>query len=138
MASIHIERKTHYSAFVFGGAVVANVVLLWWLVPGHGMMGAAFAMVATYAAVGFAFLIIAARIHPIPYRYGKIATILMLMTIIHVASLWISHESLLLGLLEKLLLLGSFPLLLVAVGFFGPGDLQRARDLLGTMRGARA
>ena len=138
VASIHIERKTHYSAFVFGGAVVANVVLLWWLVPGHGMMGAAFAMVATYAAVGFAFLIIAARIHPIPYRYGKIATILMLMTIIHVASLWISHESLLLGLLEKLLLLGSFPLLLVAVGFFGPGDLQRARDLLGTMRGARA
>jgi O-antigen/teichoic acid export membrane protein len=138
VASIHIEQKTHYSAFVFGGAVALNIALLWCLVPRYGMMGAAYATVVTYAGVVCAFLWIAERLHPIPYHYGKMVLLVGLMTALALLGRLVPAEPLLLGLAEKLLLLAAFPALLLLFRFFGAEDVRRARAFLGSRSSARA
>ena len=139
VASIHIEQKTHYSMYVYGFATGMNLLLLRLLVPGFGMLGAAWAIVATYAVVTGAYWWIAARIHPIPYRRLKITGLVGLMTGLYVAGTFLPARTSAATLLGKTLIFAAFPLLLLVFRFFSAEDVARARRYLRSkLRLARA
>jgi len=130
VAGIHVRQKTHYSAYAYGLGMILNLLLLAFLVPRFGMMGAAFAGVVTYGAVSIALWAIAQRIYPIPYRLGRIGALLGLLTALYLVGLYLSPSALALRLAFKLACLGAFPGLLIALGFFTPEELARVRALV--------
>ena len=127
VAGIHVRKKTHCSAYAYGAGVVLNLALVWLWIPRYGMMGAAFAMVTTFGAISLALAGMAQRLHPIPYRPRRIVAVLALMTALYGLGRLVSGASLFVQLPAKLACVSAFPLLLVAVGFFEPSELARAR-----------
>lgn len=55
----HYMKKNKYLPLTTGSAALANALLNWWLIPRHGMMGAAISMVVSYAVLYGATLILA-------------------------------------------------------------------------------
>jgi len=131
VAGIQIQRKTHYSAYVYAVGAGANVLLLWWLVPRFSMMGAAVAMVLTYLGITITLYRIAQGLHPIPYRVGKVFGALCLMTALYLPSRALPAETTLATVGAKLALLALFPVLLITLRFLGAEDVARARKVLG-------
>jgi O-antigen/teichoic acid export membrane protein len=132
VAGIQVRRKTQYSAYVYGVGSALNVGLLWVLVPRFSIMGAALSMVLTYFAISVTLYLIAQRLHPIPYRVGKVLGVLLLMTAIYLPSRMLPAETTLATLAAKSVLLLLFPTLLVGFRFLAAEDIARARGLLGS------
>jgi len=130
VTGIHIQRKTHYSAGLFIVGSFANVALLALLVPTWGMLGAAWATVLTYVGLSGGLYAIAQRLHPIPYRLDRIALLLAIVSALCLGGERIRMESIVLTCAAKLAVLALFPAILVAIGFFHHGELDRARALL--------
>ncbi len=127
VAGIHVRKKTHYSAYAYGAGVLMNLILLRLWIPTYGMMGAAFAMVATFGAISLALAWLAQRLHPIPYRPRRILALLALMTALYAPAILLHDAALIVRLATKAGCLAAFPLLLLACGFFEPSELARAR-----------
>lgn len=132
VASIHIETKTHYSSYVYGGAMGLNLTLLWLLVPRFGILGAASSVLITYGGVTCAFLWIASVLHPIPYRLAKTGGALAAAVAIYCVSRFVPPVSDVSNLAMRALLLASFPVGLWLAGYF------RERDLDAVLSFARA
>lgn len=58
-----------------GGGALLNIALNLALIPTFGMMGAAWATLATYVASAAVTLVVSRRLLPIVYEYGKLASI---------------------------------------------------------------
>jgi O-antigen/teichoic acid export membrane protein len=130
VAGIHIHRKTHYSAVLFVGGSIVNLGLLAVLVPAYGMLGAAWATILTFAGLSGGLYLIAQRLHPIPYRLDRVALLLAIVSVLGLGGQRIQVESILLACAAKLGVLALFPLIVVAIGFFRHGEIERARALL--------
>ncbi len=76
IAGIYIKEKSRYlPAITFAGAGV-NVIVNILLIPPLGMMGAAIATLAAYAAMALTLYIVVRRFYPVPYEWGRIGVIL--------------------------------------------------------------
>jgi O-antigen/teichoic acid export membrane protein len=74
---IYLEKQTKYfiHATVVGSTV--SVILTALLVPSIGMMGAALATSLAFASMAMTLLFYSQRVYAIPYRWGKIAEIVL-------------------------------------------------------------
>ncbi len=74
-AGIYIEKKTQYLPLVtFAGAAV-NIAANFMLIPVSGMFGAAWATFLAYLTQAVVTLVVARKIYPVPYEWGRIARI---------------------------------------------------------------
>ncbi|MCC6642431.1 MAG: oligosaccharide flippase family protein [Deltaproteobacteria bacterium] len=129
VTGIHVRQKTHYSSYAYGVGMVINLALLLLLVPRFGMMGAAFAVVITYATVSLALWAIAQRIYPMPYRLGRVGALLGMLTGLYLLGIFLAPEPVWLRVPFKLGCLAAFPGLLLVGRFFTPDELAKARAL---------
>jgi O-antigen/teichoic acid export membrane protein len=81
-AGIYIKEKSIYVPFITGLGALINVVVNFALIPSMGMMGAAFATLASYVVMAAGFFIITQKFYKIDYEYGKLAKLFFIIIII--------------------------------------------------------
>ncbi|HZU82851.1 MAG TPA: polysaccharide biosynthesis C-terminal domain-containing protein, partial [Polyangiaceae bacterium] len=118
-------RRTQFNWVVTGAAAVLNIVLNVLLIPSHGMMGAAIATVAAYAAMFAAMTWNAQRVFPVRYQWRRVASVIGVS-----AGLAALGKALHVGLPLAILLALGFPLALAPLGFYLPVERRRLRALL--------
>jgi O-antigen/teichoic acid export membrane protein len=114
--------RTEFNFPATAAALVANVALNLALVPSLGIVGAGLALVASYLVVLALMYVFTQRLFPVPYEWGR------LLRVLAVSAALVGLGELLLptsgfeGLALRTLFWLAYPLALLAVGFFTPGE----------------
>jgi O-antigen/teichoic acid export membrane protein len=129
--------RTGYIFPVTAVAAGANLVLNLVLVPELEIVGAGLALVISYVLMLALMYAVTRRLFPVPFQWARMARIVAI-----AGGLYALGETLLPtegadGFLLRAALLGAYPLLLFASGFFEPRELQQLRALAARLR-ARA
>ncbi len=80
-AGIYIEEKTKYFPLVTISGAVVNVAVNFTLIPTFGIMGAAWATLASYIVMAGGLFIVSQRFYKIDYEYSKILKIFFIVGI---------------------------------------------------------
>lgn len=107
IAGLYIEEKTSYFPLITGLGALVNVVVNLTLIPQLGIMGAAWATLASYVVMAGGLFIVSQKFYRIDYEYKKIAKIFALIFISGIAYYYfISIDLLTIGI--KLIILVGF------------------------------
>jgi O-antigen/teichoic acid export membrane protein len=128
-AGIYIEEKTKYFPLVTGAGALVNIAANFLLIPRLGIMGAALAVLASYAVMALLLHHYARKFYPIPYEYGKLARILGAVVTTAAAYYWLYYR-LGIALWHRFALLAGFVALLFVMRVVRRGDLRRIKGLL--------
>jgi O-antigen/teichoic acid export membrane protein len=135
VAGIYIQKKTGrlpVMAFVGAGTnVLANLLLI----PALGIMGAALALLLSYAAMAILVYVLVQKIYPIRYEWERIAKIVVSALIVFL--LWLLVPAGPLELVWEIALLVLFGLLMYWMRFFSPSELAGLRLMLAVRRGRK-
>lgn len=71
-AGFHIQKKTSWFPIATGAAAIVSVGATWLLVPGYGMLGAAWAKVAAYLISAGVLFWAQKKVFPVNYNWGRI------------------------------------------------------------------
>ncbi len=112
---IGISKKARYYPIVTLASAGTNVAGNLLLIPPFGIMGAAWATVASYAVMAGLGLLISQRLHPIPFELGRLARVVAAAAAVYAASL-LAPEAFVSAVAAKCALLLAFPVLVVATG----------------------
>jgi O-antigen/teichoic acid export membrane protein len=118
-------RRTQFNWIVAGVAGAVNVGLNFALIPPYGMMGAAIATAAGYAALFVCMALNAQRVWPVPYQWRRVLTAAGA-----AIALTAVGRALDVPLPVAILLCLVYPLALAALGFYLPAERARLRRLL--------
>jgi O-antigen/teichoic acid export membrane protein len=113
---IYLKRKTQYLLPLFLVPAAINIGLNFALIPGFGMMGAAWSRVVGDGIMVGLTLAVAQRIYPIPYEYGRIGKVVLVAALLAGAGFAVPDAPLLLRFAAKLVVVALFPVLIYAVG----------------------
>lgn len=80
-AGIFIQEKTKYFPVVTITGAIVNVAFNLWAIPKWGIMGAAYATLASYMVNAFLLYVFAQKFYPIKYEYRKIIMLFVLIAI---------------------------------------------------------
>jgi O-antigen/teichoic acid export membrane protein len=137
-AGIYIEKKTHYLPFINAAGALANVGMNFLLIPRFGIAGAAWATFLAY--LGMAGILYAAtrRVYPVDYEWDRLWKIVATAVALLLASLFLPEMGPLPGVIVKLLLLASFPVLLLLAEVFTKEEVAGLNRLLRPGQGDNA
>ncbi len=125
MVLVVILGRTGRTGFNFpatAAATVVNVVLNLALVPSLGIVGAGFALVASYVVVLALMYAFTQRLFAVPYEWGRLARIVLASaTLVGLGELLMPTAGLA-GLAGRVVLWAAFPLLLWVSGFLRPAE----------------
>jgi O-antigen/teichoic acid export membrane protein len=124
-----LVKKTGYLPLVFVVPAMLNIGLNALLIPRYGMLGAAWATLLAYPTLFGLTLWVAQTVYPIPYDYWRMAKPLGLAFGLSLLTNVVPHESLGVSLGLKTLILGAFPLGLLALGFVDADERRRLWSL---------
>jgi O-antigen/teichoic acid export membrane protein len=123
VAGIYIEKKTGKLPWITGVGGGVNIVLNFMLIPLIGMMGAAIATLAAYAAMAWAMAFTVRTLYPVPYEWGKIAKAFLAAGAAYGATAYLLPEQS--SAFLRLLGLPLFVLLLAAFGVITKEESRR-------------
>ena len=131
---LNITKRTGFYPASTIVAAAANVGLNYALIPGYGMMGAAWANAAGYAVqLGLAFTF-SQRVYPVRYEYGRVSRAMAAAAIGYLAASAVPALPPLAGVVVRgSLVVAVFAGLLAMSGFFKREELQ----VLARLRGGR-
>ncbi len=110
---VNIEKKTQYLALITGAGAVVNVVANYLLIPHFGMMGAAYATLASYLTMAISIYFPSQRLYRVEYEWGKVVRISLCVGAVFMAYVFITPApATVVGILTKTSLVGVFILLL--------------------------
>jgi O-antigen/teichoic acid export membrane protein len=132
IAGIYIEKKTIHLPLVTITAAVVHVAANFLLIPPFGLMGAAWATLASYMLMAGMMYVIVHRIYPVGYEFWRLLKIVFAAAIVYLPSLFAGSG--LVAIMAKAGLLVGFVLLLTVFRFFEPGEWNAARRLIGRAR----
>jgi len=110
-------KRTQFNWVVTGAAAAVNVVLNLFLIPPYGMMGAAVATIAAYAAMFAGMAWWSQRIYPVPYQWRRVVTAAAAGIALVTAGKLTGG-----GLAVALPLALVYPLALLPLGFYLPAE----------------
>ena len=112
-AGIYIEEKTKYFPYITGAGAAVNVVVNLLLIPILGIMGAAFATLASYLVMSVSLFFVSQKFYKINYNYSRVLKLLGIIILIAVAYYYFFYNDLLNLPLKFLLLFIYFASLLL-------------------------
>lgn len=116
--------RTQGNWVVAGIAAGLNVGLCLLLVPEHGMMGAAVATLVSYVALAAGMYVYAQRVYRVGYQLRRVITVLVLSVGLATVGLALDPP-----FAVALALAVLFPVLLVPLRFYSPGEVRSVRRL---------
>jgi O-antigen/teichoic acid export membrane protein len=116
-------RRTQFNWIVTGAAAALNVALNLLLIPRYGMEGAAVATLAAYATLALGMSLHSQRVYPVPYQWRRVLT-----AVAAAAGLALAARALDVPLAAALGLTLAYPVVLLALGFYLPGERARLRS----------
>jgi O-antigen/teichoic acid export membrane protein len=128
-AGLYIEEKTKYFPLVTGAGALVDVAANLLLIPRLGIMGAALAVLASYATMVFFLFLVTRRIYPVAYEFGKLARIMAIIVATGLAYYYLYYR-VGLELWHKFALLAGFITLLFALQVIKRDDLRHVREIL--------
>jgi O-antigen/teichoic acid export membrane protein len=118
-------RKTQWNWVIAGLAALVNVGLNVILIPPYGMMGAAIATAAAYLALFLGMIIYSQEVYYVPYQWRRVLT-----AATAAVGLNVLGSALHVPLAAAVVLVLSYPVVLLMLGFYLPAELQRLRRLV--------
>ncbi len=88
-AGIYIEEKSLYVPLITGLAAVVNVVVNLLLIPPLGIMGAAFATLASYIVMALGLYIVTQKFYKIEYEKGKMLILFAVILLTGLVYYWL-------------------------------------------------
>ncbi len=134
---VTFSKKTRMTPVISTIAAAVNIGLNFYFIPTWGIVGAGLTTVIGYALLLWLGWLNAQRSYPVEYDWNRVLRIFAVTTGYVALSLWVVPEATALGILLRLLLAGSFPLALLAVGALSADDRVRIRALLAMRRRER-
>jgi len=114
--------RTEFNFPAAAAALVTNIALNLALVPSLGIVGAGIALVASYIVVLALMYGFTQRLFPVPYEWARLARVVAVTSgIVVLGELLLPTEGFL-GLLARTALWLTYPLALLATGFFTSGE----------------
>lgn len=129
-AGIYIEKKTKYLPAVNVTGAAVNIGLNYLLIPRLGITGAAWATLLAYAAMAGLMYAAARRVYPVQYEWARIAKLAGVAGGVLFVSLFLPAGPSAASIASKVLLLLSFPVILLLLNLFDASELSAARRLL--------
>jgi len=126
---LETRNKMKYTSPIIVVSAALNLGLNYLLIPPYGMMGAAFATLTSYLFLAVVNTAVNLHFWYIPYEYNRIAKIALAWGLIYGTSLLTRMPNVWLSGLLKLLLLGTYPLLLYVFRFYKDRELTRAQQV---------
>ncbi len=127
LVGVYLEKKTHWLPAITGISAGVNVLANLLLIPRIGMMGSAWATVLAYATMAVLLYRRVSRIYPVAYEWGRVAKAASGALFLFLAQEYVfAFRSPLL----KLVLILSYPVLLVLLGFLDREEKRRLRALV--------
>jgi O-antigen/teichoic acid export membrane protein len=111
-------------------AGLMNVGLTVWWAPGYGILGAAWATFAAYALMLVLVTMAAQRAHRVAYETSRIAKLLTAAGFITLAGICLPYGAGWAAVTIRAVLWLAFPVLLLPLGFFRPGETSTIMQLL--------
>lgn len=135
IAAIGVGRmkRNQFNWVVVAAAAVVEVVMLLVLVPPFGVAGAGWSLVAAYGAMFGLMLWREHRVFPVPYAWGRIVRIPIVLAVAFAATLLLPDAGV--GwLVVRLVVVAAIPLGYIAVGFLTRDEMAEARRLWNRIR----
>jgi O-antigen/teichoic acid export membrane protein len=137
-AGVNRSKKTRFTPVVTGISALVNVGLNFWMIPRWGINGAGASTVIGYGVLVFLGWLNAQRSYPVNYEWGRVIRIGALVSAILLASVeWIPQTGAV-GYAIRAALIVAFPIGLIAVGAFSPGEQRVIRARIRAMRVRRS
>ncbi len=135
IAAIGVGRKkaNQFNWVVVGIAALIEVGALLILVPRYGVAGAGWSLVIAYGAMFGLMLWREHRVFPVPYRWGRIARVPIVLAAALAVSLAIPDSGAV-PLALRIAVAALIPLAYVATGFLTKDERQRGRELVRGLR----
>jgi O-antigen/teichoic acid export membrane protein len=114
--------RTEFNFPATAAALAANIVLNLALVPPLGIVGAGIALVASYLVVLALMYGFTQRLFPVPYEWARLARlVLVAATLVALGELLLPTDGFV-GLVTRTAIWLTYPLALLAAGFFTPAE----------------
>jgi O-antigen/teichoic acid export membrane protein len=135
--SISLLKKTHYLSIFSWLAALLNLGLNVWLVPRWGMFAASWSTAIAYVFLTLGYLWMSQRLWPIVYEKRQVLTVGGLTLLFTIVAPFLPDQSLLAGLVVKILHCAAYLALLVILRVFGQREWRILLNALQTMRVGR-
>jgi O-antigen/teichoic acid export membrane protein len=122
-------RRTRFNWIITGSAAAVNIGLNLLLIPPYGMMGAA---ISTLVSFSFMFVFMAwhaQRVYPVPYQWRRVAILVGTAAALNVLAVLVDAP-----LPLAVVLVVAYPVVLLPLGFYLPGERTRLRRLVPLLR----
>lgn len=134
---VNRSKRTRFTPVVTGTAAAVNIGLNFWMIPRWGILGAGWSTV-----IGFAVLVVmgwrnAQRSYPVSYDFSRVLRVVALAAVFMAILVEVVPATGVIGIPARLALVAAFPLGLMAIGVFTPGERKRIAALLTQMRSPR-
>ena len=130
LAGIYIAKRTVYLSAISAVSMLLNLVLNYFLISLHGMMGAAWATALSFLAMAGLSYFVSQKVHPVPYSVFRLIMPLTLAALLYLGSTLISTSSLALSAMLKCVLLVMFPVGLHLFGFLDGREVEKLREMV--------
>ncbi len=121
---IYFKNKTKYAAGILISGAVLDLVLNYFLIRRYHAMGAAIATSLAFFYIACATFFVSRRFYIIPYDIARLMKILLAGTTAYALALVFDPHSLYLSLAWKFFSLGTYPFLLLILGFYRLSELR--------------
>jgi O-antigen/teichoic acid export membrane protein len=119
-----LAGKTSYIAYITMGAAVINIALNLWLIPIYGVIAAAYTTLFSFVVFFFVTKILADKFFPIPYEGMKILRLFILGIALYLLASLLPFENIIITFVLKMILVFSFPFILVPLNFYEKNELE--------------
>jgi O-antigen/teichoic acid export membrane protein len=125
---LFLKNKTSHLAYTTIFAAIINIILNFLFIPHYKMMGAAYATLISFTVLYVLTAIISHHYYPIAFENDKLLKLLILAILLYFLSYLADPFNLLLKWFFKLVLVGSYPIILYFLGFYEQIELQRIKQ----------
>ena len=122
---VYIRKRTRMMFLFTGAGALVNIASNFYLMPAHGMMGAAVATLLSYMVMAGLLFAYNQKIYPVPYDYKALGKLFLLLVAFLAA--WFFFD---LNLAGRLLTLIAFMGLLAVFGFLNRSLLTQLQNIL--------
>jgi len=121
---MYLTGNNYYVAYITIFCAGLNIGLNFWLIPLYGMMGAAINTVIAFAVLDILSTVASNRYYKIEYEHGKIVKLFLIGILIFFIGDYFNNFSIILRVFLKIILIASFPFLIILSGYFSKKELK--------------